>query len=200
MKVLIRLGLDRLDTLIAEEWELLKTSKTESIEEMCFKVTGKKLIIKGTNLLQDLQHIYLPFPGQFLGHSLHEIGHWLSASEDERLDPNLKLDEDCHRLGIPLQMQREREAFHFEELACLYIQGYDYSCLEHDYAPFEYTDYLFYKFNQEHIEIVGDSILKYFHENPGLEKIILHHGTWSDRDPTLNTGHIYNYPVIGLKN
>jgi len=82
--------------------------KFEKISEIVTKITGKKIVSKDKALTQDLTNIYAKYWPEIL----HEFAHYVVATEEERLDPNLGFytPPECYKNPTKHMVEQEIRA------------------------------------------------------------------------------------------
>jgi len=146
------------------------------LSNICKEITGKSVRLDPhtkREVYQTSEEVILIESNEFLFLLLHEIGHYLGATEKERKEPNLLLDT----LPPSILDDREMVAFYFENCVAFYVQNrnfYDayyinnYHIMETDkVCPYECV---YSKIQDEDVIKVGDAVRKFLWKNPTLWK------------------------------
>ena len=143
------------------------------LDNICFQVTGKKLILGNFRheIEQTLGEIRIREGSNFLYLILHEIGHFLAATEEEREDPNLMLDF----LPIETLQRRESVAFYFENMVAWCVQGLDFQDVyniqfhyHHDRQVVQPYACIYSQIEDQDVIKVSEGVKRFLEVNPKL--------------------------------
>lgn len=125
-----------------------------TLHKVTYLITGKRIILFESNESLFSQDEYtigvLPGEGQLLS-VIHEIGHWLAATPEERLLYNLGLPDDLTPHAINREIQaREISNFIFKDWIRTRLSG-----VEQDYGEY-LTQRIFTEYNSQYTDPIID--------------------------------------------
>jgi hypothetical protein len=125
-----------------------------TLHKVTYLITGKRIILFESNESQFSQDEYtigvLPGEGQLLS-VIHEIGHWLAATPEERLLYNLGLPDDLTPHAINREIQaREISNFIFKDWIRTRLSG-----VEQDYGEY-LTQRIFTVYDSQYTDPIID--------------------------------------------